>query len=120
AFLSLGVKRDKMGDIYVGNGKIQIMVASEVSQYVMLNFTTVKNAKINLKEVELTTFIEERQNWKESNQTVSSMRLDVILKEIYRISRKDAQQAIEKLQVKVNHKIVQDNKFQLQVGDLLS
>lgn len=120
AFLSQGVKREKLGDIVVGKGCLQIILANEISQYVMMNLTTVKHAKIKLKEIPLSKLIVQEPNWVETNKTVSSMRLDTILKEIYHISRKDAQEAIEKLQVKVNHKIIQDKKFQLQEGDLLS
>lgn len=120
AFLSQGIKRDKLGDITVGNGRLQIIIADEISQYVMMNLTTVKHAKIKLKEIPLTELVIQKPNWVEANKTVSSMRLDALLKEIYHISRKDAQEAIEKLQVKVNHKVVQDKKFQLQEGDLLS
>ncbi|MHA6251368.1 YlmH family RNA-binding protein [Oceanobacillus sp. CAU 1775] len=120
AFLSLGVIREKLGDIYVKSGKLQIIVTSEISQYVIMNLLSIKNAKVNLKEVPVTSLIDHKPNWLESTKTVSSMRLDVILKEIYRISRKDAQQAIEKQRVKVNHKVVQDNKFALQEGDMIS
>lgn len=120
AFLSLGVAREKLGDIYVKSGKLQIIVATEIAQYVMMNLLSVKNAKVNLKEVDASSLIDHKPNWLESTKTVSSMRLDVVLKEIYRISRKDAQQAIEKQLVKVNHKVVQDNKFALQAGDMIS
>ncbi|WP_405102341.1 RNA-binding protein [Oceanobacillus sp. FSL H7-0719] len=120
AFLSQGIKRDKLGDIIVGNGRLQIILADEISQYVIMNLTSVKHAKIKLQEIPLSNLVIQRPNWVESTKTVSSMRLDALLKEIYHISRKDAQVAIEKLQVKVNHKVVQDNKFQLQEGDLLS
>lgn len=120
AFMSLGVKREKLGDIVVGNGRIQIILAAEISQYIIMNLTSVKHAKVKLKEASLSELIMERPNWVEFSKTVSSMRLDALVKEIYHVSRKDAQEAIDKLQVKVNHKVVQDNKFQLQAGDLLS
>ena len=120
AFLSLGVKREKLGDIIVGNGRLQIVLATEISLYVIMNLTSVKNANIKLEEKSLSSLIDSRPNWVESSKTVSSMRLDTVLKAIYHISRKDAQDAIEKLHVKVNHKVIHDNKFQLQAGDMLS
>ena len=120
AFLSSGVKREKLGDIFVANGLIQIIVAAEISPYIVMNLTSVKNAKIKLTEKELANVSIPRPNWVESSQTVSSLRLDTVLKEIYRMSRSVAQQAIERQQVKVNHKVVQDTKFLLEAGDLLS
>lgn len=120
AFLSLGVKREKLGDIFVSDGIVQIFVASEISNFVSMNLTSIKHAKIHLKEVDIEKALLPKSNWVESSKTVSSLRLDTVLKEIYRMSRKDAQTAIEKQLVKVNHKIVHDNKFPLEEGDLLS
>lgn len=120
AFLSLGIKREKLGDIYVKDGLIQIMTSSDISLYVMMNLTSVKHATIQLEERNLQEALLPKPNWVESNKTVSSLRLDTVLKEIYRTSRKDAQLAIEKQFVKVNHKVVQDNKFPLEEGDLIS
>lgn len=120
AFLSLGVKREKLGDIFVADGRLQIILASEISTYVMMNFTSVKHAKVKLEEKSFTDALLPRPNWVETSKTVSSLRLDTVLKEIYRMSRKDAQQAIEKQLVKVNHRVIQDNKFLVEAGDLLS
>lgn len=120
AFLSLGVKREKLGDIIVGNGRLQIVLATEISLYVMMNLNSVKNANIKLEEKALSSLLDHRPNWIESSKTVSSLRLDTVLKAIYHVSRKDAQDAIEKLHVKVNHKVIHDSKFQLQEGDMLS
>lgn len=120
AFLSLGISRQKLGDIFVGDGYFQIMVAAEIAPYVITNLTTVKNATIKLSEVPLTTLLEKEMNWVETDQTVSSLRLDVVLSEIYRLSRKDATNLIKKKQVKVNFKLVDVGTYQLFEGDLLS
>lgn len=120
AFLSLGIKRKKLGDISVGNGIIQIVLADEIASYVIANLNAIKNASIQLKEVPLSSMIEKETKWLEADSTVSSLRLDAILKEIYRISRNTATEQINKTNVKVNHKIVEDGKFMLQEGDLLS
>jgi RNA-binding protein YlmH len=120
AFLSLGIKREKLGDIFVTDGLVQIFTASEISSYVMMNLTSIKQANIKLSETELDKALMPAPNWTESSKTVSSLRLDTVLKEIYRVSRKDAQQAIEKNLVKVNHQVVEDNKFSLEPGDLIS
>lgn len=120
AFLSLGIKREKLGDIFAEDGLIQMIVAKEISPYVMMNLTSVKNAKTTFHEKPFEQIRIPEPNWVESNQTVSSLRLDNVIKEIYRMSRKDAQMAVEKQLVKVNHKVVEDSKFQIEEGDLLS
>lgn len=120
AFLSLGIERKKLGDIFVLDGKIQIIMAIEIAPYVMTNLTAIKNANINLKEKPLTDLMEKEQVWIESDKTVSSLRLDTILKEIYNLSRKHATEFVTKKLVKVNFKVVEDGKFSLQEGDLIS
>ncbi|MEC5422771.1 YlmH/Sll1252 family protein [Virgibacillus sp. C22-A2] len=120
AFLSLGIKRKKLGDIVVDGGLIQIIMAEEIAAYVQANLTSIKKATIQLDKKPLSSKIEAETNWIVADHTVSSLRLDAVLKEVYNISRKEAADYIKKLQVKVNYKVVEDSKFNLQEGDLLS
>lgn len=120
AFLSLGISRQKLGDIFVTDGNFQIILAEEIAQYVITNLTTVKNATIKLTEAPFSSLLEKEMNWIETDQTVSSLRLDVVLAEIYKISRKDATNYIKRNQVKVNFKLVDVGTFKLFEGDLLS
>jgi|SRR5690625_751467 len=120
AFLSLGITREKLGDIFVASGTLQIIMAKEISPFVKINLTTVKNANITLEQKPFTALIELEQNWIESEKIVSSLRLDVVLKEIYHVSRKEAANYILRKQVKVNFKIVDQVNFTLIEGDLLS
>src|SRR5690625_963536 len=47
-FLSLGITRDKLGDIFVMDGMFQIIVCEELASYVKINLTEVKNAHVSL------------------------------------------------------------------------
>lgn len=120
AFLSLGINRKKLGDIFVENGKIQIIMASEIAPYILANLRAIKKANITLVEKPLTELMEKALVWMESDKTVSSLRLDTVLKEIYNLSRRNASEFIMKKLVKVNFKVVEDAKFNLQAGDLIS
>lgn len=120
AFLSLGIKRQKLGDIIVENGRIQIIMADELSPYVLTNLTAIKRAKINLEEQPLSSVAEKEVSWVESDQVVSSLRLDTIVKAIYKLSRKDAGVFITKGLVKVNYQVTDDRKLVLEAGDMLS
>ncbi|MBT2216921.1 RNA-binding protein [Virgibacillus dakarensis] len=120
AFLSLGVKRKKLGDIHVASGIVQIIMSSDIAAYIKANLTAIKKAKIALEERPVVNFLGEEKYWAEADHTVSSLRLDAILKEIYKLSRKDATNAITKSLVKVNYKTVENPAYQLQEGDILS
>ncbi|WP_067728332.1 YlmH family RNA-binding protein [Oceanobacillus damuensis] len=120
SFLSLGVKRKKLGDISTGNGLIQIVLADEIAAYITANLTSIKKANVLFEEKPFSSLKQNKEKWMEMDATVSSLRLDAIIKEIYNISRKDASSFIQKQQVKVNYKVVDDSKFQLREGDLIS
>jgi len=120
AFLSLGVKRKKLGDIFAGDGKIQIILDQDITSFVIMNLTGIKRATVSFEEKQFADLIEYESIWSQSEKIVSSLRLDTMIKEIYSISRKDAQIVIQKGLVKVNYRIVEDSKFILREGDLIS
>ena len=120
AFLSLGIVREKLGDIVIKDGTIQLVVAHEIALYVIMNLTQIKRATVRFSEQPMSKRIPNQEQWFQSTQTVTSLRLDNVIKEIYNISRKDARQAISKQLVKVNFKIVDDAKFIVEEGDLIS
>lgn len=120
AFLSLGIDRKKLGDIYVADGIIQIITSDDLVPFVLANFTAVKNAKIKLQKVSLSKLMIEEADWKAFERTVPSLRLDAVIKEVYNLSRKDASTLIEQGRVQVNHKIIEDPAYALDLEDLLS
>ncbi|MFD2760525.1 YlmH family RNA-binding protein [Lentibacillus juripiscarius] len=120
AFLSLGIKRKKLGDIIVEDGLVQIIAADEIAPYVLANLTTVKKASIRLESKPLSALVESKASWVETDHIISSLRLDTVVKAIYKLSRKNAAAMIEKGMVKVNHQVADDKKFTLEEGDLLS
>ncbi|RDW18481.1 RNA-binding protein [Oceanobacillus arenosus] len=120
AFLSLGIIRKKLGDIYVKDGIIQIIMTDDIATYVITNLTSIKNATIRFEEKPSQSLLTNAADWVEADKTISSLRLDAIVKEIYHVSRKDASDFISKQYVKVNHRIVEDGKFIIQAGDLIS
>lgn len=120
AFTSLGMKREKLGDVFIGDGIVQLVVAKEMASYVSMNLTTIKNARISLVEKPFSMLQANDVKWQEVEKIVSSLRLDAVLKEVYRVPRKEAQQLIIKKLVKVNFQLITDTSYDLYEGDLLS
>src|SRR5699024_10696968 len=83
AFLSLGIERKKLGDIVVDNGIIQLVTANEITPYITANLTSIKKATVQFKEVPLSLIRESQDEWVPFDKTVSSLRLDAVMKEIY-------------------------------------
>src|SRR5690625_3040199 len=120
AFMSLGIDRKKIGDIFVADDHFQIIITEELTSYMMMNLTQIKNARINLKERAFSDLIRKQDQWITSSQTVSSLRLDIMVKEIYQMSRKDAVTYIKGNRVKVNHTDIDDPSVQVVAEDLIS
>ena len=120
SMMSLGIHRKKLGDLTVSEGEFQIICDASLAPYFQMNLTQIKKSRVSLEEVRLNEVIVPSQNWEVKESTVSSVRLDVVMKEIYRMSRQQAQKMIEKEAVKVNHQVIQQPAYQLETGDLLS
>lgn len=120
AFMSLGIKRKKLGDLHVTSNKIHILVDSEIALYIQMNLTGIKKARVQFEEKPLEDFQSSPYQWVEQDGTVASLRLDAIVKEIYQLSRQKSSTLIEKGSVKVNYRMVEDPAFPLEEGDMLS
>lgn len=121
AFMKLGVKREKIGDIIVRNDGADVLVQKDVVPYLLTNLTQLtrfKKAEILQKSIvelliapikkELITII------------VPQLRLDSILTELLHISRTKASEIILQERVLVNYEIKTKNAFLLQPKDLLT
>ncbi len=121
ALLSVGIGRNKFGDIHVEKDMIQFAVAQEVKDYVIANLTSVGKAKVRLEQVEnQAQFLEMAEEWIDKSYTVSSMRLDVILATVLNISRQKSQMLIQAGKVKVNWTVREQTSFEVQEGDVIS
>src|SRR5699024_10415320 len=92
----------------------------EFKDYIMQQLTEIKRTKVSFREIELDIVKKDEQNWQQKHYTVSSLRLDVIVKSIYQLSRKNATKLIESERVSLNYAIESNPATQLVVGDLLS
>ena len=117
--MSLGIEREQVGDILVGD-TIQFVLTKQLESYIMMELTKIKGATVKLDSIPFKDMIQSKENWNIHHSTVSALRLDVVLKEMIRKSRSIAKQLIEKKRVKVNHTLIDSPDFQLQNNDLHS
>lgn len=117
--MSLGIKREQLGDIIVGK-QIQFVLTKQLESYIMMELTKIKGATVKLNVLSIEDMIQSKEQWQSFETTISALRLDVVLKEVIHKSREIAKSYILKKRVKVNHTIVESVDFQLEEGDLLS
>lgn len=118
--MSLGLKRQKFGDILMQDERIQVIVASEIAQYVQMNVQSIGKAKVELEKVSSKLLIEMEHEWEEKAGTVSSLRLDAVLAETYKISRQKVISFIRSGQAKVNWRVIENPAYECKVHDHLS
>jgi len=120
SLMSLGLNRNKFGDILVVDEEIQFIVAGEVEDYVRLQLESIGKAKISLTEVSLDKIIFKEEHWTEMTTTVSSLRLDTLIAAIYNFSREKAKTYIAQGLVKVNFTLIENVAFICEEGDVFS
>ena len=119
ALMSLGIKREAVGDIVINEGTATFFVKTELAPYI-----TAQIEKIGREGV---TFCESgadldniSRKFEEKSRTVSSIRLDSVVAECADISRSKAQNAIKSGAVSVNALTMYDGDKKLSDGDTVS
>lgn len=121
SLMALGVDRSKFGDIQIADEEIQFAVTAELEDYIIANFTAVGKAKVSVSEIiDKDDWIASTDLWIESTQTVSSMRLDVIIAALLNLSRQKAVALIRSDKVRVNWASESNSAAELFEEDVLS
>lgn len=120
SLMGIGLKRSKFGDIYFHDKDVQLILSSEVSAFVELQFQEVGRVKASLTELPFAELNATESSWEEKSTTAASLRLDVMITSIYNLSRQKAQLLIDGKKVKVNWRLVEQTAFECREGDILS
>ncbi|MFD3448061.1 RNA-binding protein [Microbacteriaceae bacterium 4G12] len=120
ALMSLGLKREKYGDILMQEQNVQLVVAREIADYLIMNLQAVGKAKVMLSRIPVEMLVSVQEEWSEKSGTVSSLRLDALLAEMFHLSRQKVQLLIKSGLVKVNWKIIEQSSYECFAGDVCS
>ncbi|WP_062105146.1 YlmH family RNA-binding protein [Bacillus niameyensis] len=120
SIMSLGLKREKFGDIIFHKDIIQFFMAKEMEDFVLFQLNQIGKAKVSIKKRNLDQVLPSDEEWKEYETTASSLRLDVILAAAFNISRSKAQDFIQQSRTKVNWQITEQLAFECDEGDVIS
>ncbi|WXR61688.1 YlmH/Sll1252 family protein [Peptostreptococcaceae bacterium AGR-M142] len=120
SLLSLGIKREKIGDILVNEDFAYVILKKEIASYVMNNLNNVNQNKVNLKEVSCEKIVFNGYDFKEEMLVISSLRLDLIISKVYNISRTKSLNIIKNEHVKIDFKVESNNSSTLEEKNLIS
>ncbi|WP_110929346.1 YlmH family RNA-binding protein [Bacillus massiliglaciei] len=120
SLMSLGLKREKFGDILIAKHQVQFAASEEIGDYIRANLNKIGQASVTVKRIPLEKIAAEAESWIEQTCTVSSLRLDAVLSTILNISRQKSQALIAGGKVKLNFKQTESVTEDCCEGDILS
>lgn len=120
ALLSLGLKREKIGDILVSEEGCQVIVHPDLAEYIRFHLESVANSKVDIEFIEAEQLNPPNQREKEIRSTVASLRLDAIAALGFGESRTKMVREIKAERVKVNWKPVKNPDQLVNPGDIIS
>jgi RNA-binding protein YlmH len=110
--LSIGIERNKIGDLLIDNNSCFVPVCEEVEDFILYNLERISKTVCKVNTVENYELLP-RYNFKEEVILVSSLRMDGIISRITNLSRAKAQAIIEQGQVLINYVKIKDKSYEL-------
>ncbi|AWH78315.1 RNA-binding protein [Clostridioides difficile] len=120
SILSLGIKREKIGDIIIHDSFCQVVVSSDICDFIIVNLEKVSRNNVIVKEISRENIVNSSSKYKEVSFTVSSDRLDCVISGIYNISRQDSAKYINGEKVHVNYEKITSTSKIVKNDDLIS
>ncbi len=120
ALLSLGIKREKIGDIIVHENFCQIIVSADICDFIVFNLNKVARNNVMVTEIKKQDIIVNTPEYKEISFTVSSERLDCLISGLYNISRQESSKYINAERVYVNYEKVINISKEVECDSLIS
>lgn len=118
--MSFGLVRERIGDIIVYDNRAYIIVLQENAEYIKNSLKQerkLKKAKIEI--VDLSKIETKPIEYDNISILVNSLRLDNIISELLKTSRKIAQQYLEEEKVSINYSVETKNNKSVKEKDLL-
>ncbi|MBY0754857.1 RNA-binding protein [Clostridium sardiniense] len=119
SILSLGIERDKIGDLIVKEDICYVAVYEEIADYILMNLKSI--GKTPCKITELFEDIEAiTHEFKEETILISSIRIDSIVAKLTNKSRGLAQKMIDEGLVLINYNINREKSFEVEKDDRIT
>ncbi len=119
SLMALGIKRETVGDILIGDGRAVVFVLSEISDYILSEVRKIGKIGVLVKSG-YDDPLPQKSELKEFSETVASLRLDCVVSALAAVSRSIANEKINLGLVAVNSvTVVKPTKF-VSDGDIVT
>ena len=120
ALMGSGIRRESVGDLFVGEESCDLFVTRAIAPYVLQNLLSAGRAHLSLEEISLSQVVIPERKTQLRRDTVASLRLDGVCSAAFRLSREKAAQAIAAGKVAVNSLPCEKPDRLVKEGDELS
>ncbi len=118
ALMSLGIRREVLGDIIPLDGKVYILCLKSIAGYIADNLSQIRRTSVRVRPAD--GIPEPPEPPEESSVVVPSERLDALVAAVYSLSRSEAQRLFERELVLVNSLPARGPAAQVSPGDVVS
>lgn len=120
ALMSLGIKRENIGDIIVNDCGAQIIVRDEICNFLLSNLVRAGHTTLDCEVLPLSSLNIGEIKFKEFSKTVASPRVDCVVSAIFNLSRTAGSEAVKNGLVFVNGREVQKQSLEISQGDKIT
>ena len=120
SLMGMGVAREKLGDILVGEDSADLIVLDSVAEFLQSSWESAGRAKFRVTAIEPKNLHIPAARCREVRDTVSSLRLDAVMASGFRMARGKAADLIAAGKVQVNWKPCGKADHPLSEGDTVS
>lgn len=120
AVLNLGIKREKLGDIAVQEGKAYLFADLGLADYICQQLERVKNTSVAVESIDMCEFIFQTPELGIVKASLASLRLDAAVAAAFNLSRANVETLIQAGNVKINQMETTKPSAAIKEGDLVS
>lgn len=117
--MSLGIKRDLLGDIIVKDNTGYLFCLDRIKDYIIQNLSHLKHTAVSVKEIP--SLPDGAVNEGEmTNITVASLRIDAVISAAYKLSRSESAKLFSLKKVFVNSRCINNGSYSVKENDIVS
>jgi RNA-binding protein YlmH len=117
---SLNISKEMYGDIILYDDRYFIYILKLFQNYFEMNFTKVRNTKVELKELDLDYLKDYERAYEELELIVSSERIDTIVSHLSGTSRALIKDKVKDKEILLNNEILKNLSYVLKENDTFS
>ncbi|WBW95348.1 YlmH family RNA-binding protein [Oceanirhabdus sp. W0125-5] len=120
--LSLGLRREKIGDVLLNNDTCYFAIVDDIAEYIINSLEKINGCAVSIEKIAKEDYlsIQSSIELKEKIILSSSMRIDCIVSAVTNLSRSKGEAIISSGKVMVDYSIVNKKNFEIKEGSRLT